>query len=505
VSRILSILAAFVLFTPLLAVAQTVPYCPNLYLCVGTSTDQPSAVVNTYGDLALGIGSGAGDYSLDAYDASSWAIAIGSFAQAFGMQSIATGSNALADSNDAIAIGTQAHAGNGDYGYDIVDGYVIPHPGEQVAVGSSATATGAAATATGTGATATGDVSTAVGATAQGTGYATSAFGNNAQATGDYSTSVGAGSYAPGFMSTALGQAAGAPGSFSVAIGADSVADQADTVSVGNSSYHRRVVNVANGIDGHDATTVEQIAPLAAYLGGSASFMDGVWVPPTYVLKNPYAPGTFHNVGDALSAIDTALSAINPVRYDDGSLSSVTLGGQPSGVSNDNPDQNASETTGSPESSGEPVIVHNMAPGVDGTDGANVDQVEEAITTANSYTDLRATQTLNQANSYTDLKAAETLNSANAYTDWRVGQLSADIKRAVASSVAQAQMVATFAGADQTARNRVAVGTGWQGGYGAIAVGYQHVTATRHRVTWNVGASISGGSGSVGAGVGFSW
>lgn len=496
--RALSILAALITFVPLLAVAQTVPDCPSLYMCYGGGG--PTAAVNSQGDLAFGSGAAAGnpflssDPSVLPGDTYSSAIAIGSYAQAFGFNSVATGSSALADSGSAVAIGDLAHAGNGDYGYDVApDGSPVPHNGYQVAIGSSASATGYVSTAIGPGATATGDYSGAVGIIAQAIGAYSSAFGNNAQATGDYTTSIGTASYASGSLSTAVGSAAFATGSSSVALGANSIADQDDTISVGHSSgapYYRRIVNVADGIDGHDAVTAEQMAPLAAYLGGGASFSGGVWSAPVYVLKNPYAPGTYHSVGDALSALDTALSAINPVRYDDGSLSSVSLGGQTAGDSNGSSGQTASQTTGAPEPSGAPVIVHNLAPGVAGTDAANVSQVQEALRTANNYTDT---------------KAVETLNQANAYTDWRVGQLSADVKRAVASSVAQAQMVATFAGADPAARNRVAVGTGWQGGYGAVAVGYQHVTATRHRVTWNVGASISGGSGSVGAGVGFSW
>lgn len=513
--RSASILAALIAFAPFVSMAQSapaqvVPDCPSLYICVGATTaPSPTAVVNTRGDIAIGFGSGAGDFSLNAYNQSSSAIAVGNYAQAFGMQSIATGTNALADGNDTVAIGAFAHAGNGDYGYDIVDGYVIPHPGEQVAVGYGATATGDSATAVGAGSIATGDVSTATGIVAQATGYAASAYGNNAQAFGDESTSIGTGSFATGANATALGVGAGATGGFSVAIGANSIADQDSTVSVGNSGigYFRRVVNMADGIDGHDATTVEQIAPLAAYLGGSASFSGGVWSAPTYVLKNPYAPGVFHSVGDALSALDTALSAINPVRYDDGSLSSVTLGGQPSDESNSDHDQSADQTSGGSDTSGSPVTIHNLAPGIAGTDAANVDQVQEAITTANSYTDLRAAQTLNQANSYTDIKSQETLMSANAYTDWRVGALNDKINAARAAAAAEANLVGTFAGADPRSPNRMAAAIGNYGNRNAMAIGYQHV-AVDSRNRWTVNATMtmdSAGRSSVGAGVGFSW
>jgi len=49
--------------------------------------------------------------------------------------------------------------------------------------------------------------------------------------------------------------------------------------------------------------------------------------------------------------------------------------------------------------------------------------VLEILTSANGYTDTKASETLTSANSYTDTKASETLTSANSYTDTEVSEV----------------------------------------------------------------------------------
>ena len=49
--------------------------------------------------------------------------------------------------------------------------------------------------------------------------------------------------------------------------------------------------------------------------------------------------------------------------------------------------------------------------------------VLEILTSANSYTDTKASETLTSANGYTDTKASETLTSANSYTDTEVSEV----------------------------------------------------------------------------------
>lgn len=95
---------------------------------------------------------------------------------------------------------------------------------------------------------------------------------------------------------------AGADGA--VALGSYSIATEANTVSVGNGSVKRRLVNLDRGISDHDATTVAQLNEALAGLGGGAGLdAFGNVVGPTYSVQG----GKQDNVGDALAALDGAV------------------------------------------------------------------------------------------------------------------------------------------------------------------------------------------------------
>ncbi|MFG6087259.1 ESPR-type extended signal peptide-containing protein [Stenotrophomonas indicatrix] len=95
---------------------------------------------------------------------------------------------------------------------------------------------------------------------------------------------------------------AGADGA--VALGSYSVATEENTVSVGNSSVKRRLVNLDRGISDHDATTITQLNEALAGLGGGAGVDAlGNVVGPTYSVQG----GKQDNVGDALAALDGAV------------------------------------------------------------------------------------------------------------------------------------------------------------------------------------------------------
>lgn len=492
--------------------------------------------------------------------------AVGEGANANGIFASAFGANAYANGNGTIAIGNGASAGSGTYVGPNPDGSITNDGavaiggnsvastpggvaingqatnGAVLAIAGQALAPSAAAifgSATGESALAIAGVVSGTDSIGIGTGSnsVTGSFsvaiGGGANTTGDSSVAVGVTAVASGFGSVAIGAGATATGTGSVAIGNVSTADDNSVVSVGRPSdaaypngLFRRIVNLAAGYNANDAVNFSQLSGVASFLGGGAGFdAQGNPIAPMYVLTNPYTAGDYSTVGDAITALDKAISGVKStpgpqgpagangsngsngaqgpagpqgpqgpagkdgtgngsdplaVHYDDTSLKSVTLGRQP----NANGNQTANAIGG-------PVAVHNLADGTAPDDAVNVSQLDEALASANNYTNIKTTQVLNEA---------------NAYTDFRVGQLNGRIKRAIAIATAQAQMVATYAGADPSSANRVAVGTGWEGGYGAMAVGYQHVSVeSKHRITWNVGASISGGDGSVGGGVGFSW
>jgi autotransporter adhesin len=88
------------------------------------------------------------------------------------------------------------------------------------------------------------------------------AVGGNAAASGSNAVAFGGNSQASGNGSVALGGNSSATADNSVALGANSVADEANTVSVGSAGNERRVTNVAPGVNGTDATNVNQLNAL---------------------------------------------------------------------------------------------------------------------------------------------------------------------------------------------------------------------------------------------------
>lgn len=168
-----------------------------------------------------------------------------------------------------------------------------------VAVGNSAKTGLEGGTAVGTFAEAMGRNSTAIGRAASVSVDSENGFamGVGAQVGGDAGgarggVAIGAGASVEG----------GAHGS--LALGMGSQADEVGVVSFGSVGIQRRLVNIARGTAGHNATTVSQLNDSLATLGGGAG-MDGNGniIAPTYTLQG----GTQSTVEDALTALDGAV------------------------------------------------------------------------------------------------------------------------------------------------------------------------------------------------------
>ncbi|OAM89980.1 YadA-like family protein [Termitidicoccus mucosus] len=119
-------------------------------------------------------------------------------------------------------------------------------------------------------ATATGGNAVAAGMGASASGASSSAVGAGANASGQKSIAIGSLSEARASGGIALGNNAVvvAAATNSVAIGADSVATDPDTVSFGSETLQRRLVNVADGINPHDAVTMRQLAAVEGAMDG---------------------------------------------------------------------------------------------------------------------------------------------------------------------------------------------------------------------------------------------
>lgn len=174
---------------------------------------------------------------------------------------IVMGNGAVADGRESVVIGYNAKTD------DCNDNGVSMSSYNSVAIGARAKAIANDSTAIGYGATANWSFSTAIGS------------GSYAQSFGSSSFGYGAKSY---INATAIGFQADAKGEGSVAIGSGSVADEENTVSVGNKTgiyggpaIYRKIVNMADGVDDHDAATVGQVITNIKKNGNTLEFYTG--------------------------------------------------------------------------------------------------------------------------------------------------------------------------------------------------------------------------------------
>ena len=435
---------------------------------------------------------------------------------------LAIGPNAWAYDQDALAIGRQAAAQAGG-----------------VALGFGANA---------------GAYSQAFGWSAAAAGNYATAFGSLAYAQGNYSVALGYGSTAVADTAVAIGGGAQAGYSYSVALGEASTANRVSTVSVGNDgtdgqpAFTRAIANVSAGAYPTDAVNLAQLNAggnaIATWFGAGASFNaagGGAFTAPSFVLTNPYSAGTYNTVAGALAALDNAVTDVSkqpgpqgPQGPAGGSGPQGPAGPQgptgstgpvgpagpqgpqgatgatgpagPAGTNGKN-GTNGSGTTADPLAvryddatdasvtlqGANGTTVRNVAAGVAPTDAANVSQINKALQSAKTYTDIRSVATLNQA---------------NAYTDTQVGRLNLRVNYALAAAAANANAAAAVAGQDPTHHNRVAVSDGLASGVNAWTAMYQHKGDSG--VTWNVSLTGEQGGGSsserqVGVGIGYSW
>ena len=190
---------------------------------------------------ATGEGSFAAGKSAEATDAHS--SVVGDNAAATGANSIATGTNSLATGESSVAVGDSAVAtGEGSIAFGKESTAIGAHSS---AIGESSIAYGEDSSAIGHGAVAEGNGSFAGGADSR-------AYGKKSVALGDFSTALG-------HNSTAIGHGSATIANNSVALVAGSIADEDNTVSVGSVGYERRITNLADGVNPHDAVNIGQL------------------------------------------------------------------------------------------------------------------------------------------------------------------------------------------------------------------------------------------------------
>ncbi|CAI8694805.1 ESPR-type extended signal peptide-containing protein [Burkholderia sp. IT-111MI5] len=225
-------------------------------------------------------------------------LAFGSAATATSTGSMAFGRLAAATSSGSIAIGNDSTA-TGGTGATAFGNSAVANGTSVLAVGSSATATGTGSVALGRLASATANSSTALGNQASVLAAGAVALGNSAGVAAGATNSVAIGSNA----------SVAANVTNAMALGTNSTATLSNTISVGSSSQQRQIVNMAAGKLDTDAVNVDQLKQVVATLGGNAAFdaQTGNVTGPTYNV----AGGAQQTVGDALGALDGALTTAN--------------------------------------------------------------------------------------------------------------------------------------------------------------------------------------------------
>src|SRR5690606_26202621 len=239
----------------------------------------------------------------------------------------------------------------------------------------------------------------------------------------------------------------------------------------------------------------------------------------------PVQGSYYGNIGDALGALDVALTGLDgrvadleqevsghgaggatvaaargePAAGDGGGKAVAgTAAGQGDDIAPGTSDRDGDARAGAASGmtaagDGQQRRITRVSEGVDDHDAANVAQV-----------DAGDARTLDPANAYTDARFSaweDNFTALRSEVDERFRHQDRRIDRMGAMSGAYAGMALNTAGL--AGRNRVGVGVGAQGGEQAIAVGYQRAIGARASVS--LGGAISGGESSVSAGAGFSW
>ena len=248
----------------------------------------------------------------DATSNGDYAISIGYYAKAWANNAIAMGMWSQANGQDAYALGSNAHA--------LAD--------NSLAIGYVARATAENSVAIGYGA---GSLYDYIGSLTRSVGENSTSVGHSAHALGQASTALGYYTYVYGDNSVAVGDnatvgTANTDVDDAVALGSNSKATESNTVSIGNNTTKRRLVNRAAGKADTDGVNVSQLKKLgtatANALGGDSEFSFSTSGNGTLKTSLKVGDDTYSSVQRALDAL-----AGSTVAYDADDKSTITLGG----------------------------------------------------------------------------------------------------------------------------------------------------------------------------------
>ncbi|WP_312705516.1 ESPR-type extended signal peptide-containing protein [Stenotrophomonas lactitubi] len=310
------------------------------------------AKANGYGSSAVGPNARSEDFYSTAFGwralaGASYSVAAGANAQATESFTIAMGRDSKASAMSAVAIGGQAAASGRS----------------SVALGSSAVASAETAHALGYLSQATSQYATAVGAVSKAFGAYSIAVGNHATAIGDDAIAIGrsartvdssagisriaigggafagtggytgaiaiGGSASSEYDGISVGYGAKAAASGSIALGSHSLANEANSISVGNGSIKRRIVNLADArlsTTSTDAVTGKQLNSTNGNVASAQAAADAAKTTATAAQSTANTANT--NANTALAKANAVSGLVSQVS----AAGNVRLGGENTGT-----------------------------------------------------------------------------------------------------------------------------------------------------------------------------
>lgn len=325
-----------------------------------------------------------------------------------------------------------------------------------------------------------------------------------------------------------------------VALGANSVATESDVVSIGNATLKRRIVNVANGRNAQDATTVAQLNATLATLGGGAHIDgNGNIIGPHFTVQGQQQStlndalqsldGAVTTQGARVDQVETQLRSVfqDTTTRSDG-LNQLTLAGAQGMVISNVANGLVAAGSRDAVNGGQLHDVQQQLNGrmdgleqrIDGQPQARLASTPETPqppaetpTVADTGKAPNATpETPKEPTPQVDTAELEKmLARANEYSDGisrevdaRLDKMDKRFNRMAAMSSAQSAMAMNTAGLNTY--NRLGAGVGYSDGESAMAVGYQRVLNEKGSATFSLnGAFTNSGERTMGVGLGIGW
>lgn len=297
-----------------------------------------------------------------------------------------------------------------------------------------------------------------------------------------YSVSLGNATRINGDSSVAIGLTSSVTGNDSVALGSHSSANGNNIVSVGSDTLKRRITNLAQGKDDHDAVNLMQMTSAVNREAGER-------IKSTNNLQNQLNTLSGQVITETRARTEGDAAALAAARAHSDENDKRTL------VSaNTYADQKETD-------------INNRTDGLLTTERqARIAGDAETLATAEAYSDAGDSLTLKQATAYSDISTRRALSEAYRYTDNKFRNLSNKIERAEKRLNAGIAGVTAISSIPYVAENSFSYGIG-VGNYqnaNAVAAGIQYKTSRNTNIRLNISWDSSHNT-AIGAGVAGGW